>query len=46
VEGYAFNPWNCPSVFRPLGGLNRARKRVYLASAKGWLGHAPNRPKP
>ena len=31
VAGYAFNPWNCPPEFRPLGGLNRARKRVYLA---------------
>ncbi|QNB06131.1 catalase [Herbaspirillum frisingense] len=38
VDKMAFNPWNCPLVFRPLGGLNRARKAVYSASAKGWLG--------
>ncbi len=38
VDGMAFNPWNCPETFRPLGGLNRARKAVYGASAKGWLG--------
>lgn len=45
VDGYAFNPWNCPAQFRPLGGLNRARKRVYFASATGWLGAPPTRPK-
>ncbi len=45
VDGFAFNPWNCPEPFRPLGGLNRARKRVYVASATGWLGSPPARPK-
>jgi hypothetical protein len=45
VDGFAFNPWNCPEPFRPLGGLNRARKRVYVASATGWLGTPPPRPK-
>ncbi len=38
IDGLAFNPWNCPPQFRPLGGLNRARNRVYFASAAGWLG--------
>ena len=45
VNGLAFNPWNCPEPFRPLGSLNRARKKVYLASAAGWLGEKPSRPK-
>jgi hypothetical protein len=45
VDGFAFNPWNCPEPFRPLGGLNRARKQVYFASATGWLGTPPARPK-
>jgi hypothetical protein len=38
VDGLAFNPWNCPAPFRPLGNLNRARGPVYAASAAGWLG--------
>lgn len=37
VNGLAFNPWNCPEPFRPLGSLNRARGPVYAASAEGWL---------
>jgi hypothetical protein len=36
VDLIAFNPWNRPKEFRPLGNLNRARGLVYLASAKGW----------
>ena len=37
VDGVAFNPWNAPSSFRPLGNLMRARKVVYAASAEKWL---------
>jgi hypothetical protein len=37
VDGVAFNPWNAPSAFRPLGNLMRARKVVYAASAYQWL---------
>lgn len=37
VDELAFNPWNAPEAFRPLGNLNRARKVVYSASAAGWL---------
>lgn len=33
VELLAFNPWNTPNEFRPLGNLNRARRFVYEASA-------------
>lgn len=36
VDGLAFNPWNSPAPFRPLGNLNRARGVVYGASARGW----------
>jgi hypothetical protein len=36
VDSLAFNPWNAPAEFRPLGNLMRARKIVYAASAKGW----------
>ncbi len=36
VNTLAFNPWNAPSSFRPLGNLNRARGPVYTASAKQW----------
>ena len=32
VDLLEFNPWNTTDNFRPLGGLNRARKRVYAAS--------------
>jgi hypothetical protein len=42
VDGFAFNPWNCPSPFRPLGNLNRARGPVYAASAAEWLGALPD----
>lgn len=38
VEGMAFNPWNVPEGFRPLGNLNRVRKTVYASSARRWLG--------
>lgn len=41
VEGLAFNPWNAPAAFRPLGNLNRARAVVYGASAARWGGRAP-----
>jgi len=43
VDGLAFNPWNCPTPFRPLGNLNRARGPVYAASAAEWLGSQPHR---
>ena len=32
VDDIAFSPWNTSPEFRPLGSLNRARQRVYLAS--------------
>lgn len=36
VDAMAFNPWNAPPAFRPLGNLNRARRIVYQTSAKRW----------
>jgi hypothetical protein len=36
VQNLAFNPWNCPADFRPLGNLNRARGVVYGSSAARW----------
>lgn len=33
VDNLAFNPWNTTEDFRPLGNLNRARRKVYQASA-------------
>jgi hypothetical protein len=36
VDDMAFNPWNAPPEFRPLGNLNRARAGVYARSAKAW----------
>jgi hypothetical protein len=33
-ENLSFNPWHSLPEHRPLGGLNRARKVVYLALAK------------
>jgi hypothetical protein len=36
VDEMAFNPWNAPPPFRPLGNINRARGEVYGASAKAW----------
>ncbi|MGC1303783.1 MAG: hypothetical protein WA840_15565 [Caulobacteraceae bacterium] len=41
VEGLAFNPWNAPAAFRPLGNLNRARAVVYSSSAARWGGRSP-----
>jgi catalase len=41
VDGLAFNPWNAPASFRPLGNLNRARGVVYRASAARWGGRSP-----
>lgn len=41
VEQMAFNPWNAPEEFRPLGNLNRARRIVYSKSAERWqIGHS------
>jgi hypothetical protein len=36
VNELAFNPWNAPALFRPLGNINRARREVYGASARAW----------
>lgn len=36
VNAMAFNPWNAPAAFRPLGNINRARAEVYGASAQQW----------
>lgn len=36
VDALAFNPWNAPAEFRPLGNLNRARNVVYRMSADRW----------
>jgi hypothetical protein len=33
IEVSAFNPWNAPPEFHPLGNLMRARKHVYRAGA-------------
>jgi len=33
IDEMAFNPWHTTDDFRPLGGLNRARKLVYEASS-------------
>jgi hypothetical protein len=34
VDAMQFNPWNWAGGIRPIGGLNRARKPVYQASAQ------------
>jgi hypothetical protein len=36
VDAMAFNPWNAPPEFRPLGNLNRARAVIYGMSALRW----------
>lgn len=36
VAAMAFNPWNAPAAFRPLGNLNRVRGVVYGKSAARW----------
>ncbi len=36
VASMAFNPWNAPASFRPLGNLNRVRGLVYGMSAARW----------
>lgn len=36
----AFNPWNAPASFRPLGNLNRVRGSVYGMSAARWQNKA------
>lgn len=36
VDAMAFNPWNAPALFRPLGNLNRVRGVVYGMSAQRW----------
>jgi hypothetical protein len=35
IEKIAFTPWNVVGDIRPLGSMNRARRPVYLASARG-----------
>jgi hypothetical protein len=30
-ERTSFNPWNCLTVHRPLGGMNRVRRTIYEA---------------
>ncbi|MEJ1965527.1 MAG: hypothetical protein WDO56_29870 [Gammaproteobacteria bacterium] len=37
VDRLAFDPWNAPPQFRPLGSLNRARRIVYETSAQARL---------
>lgn len=37
VNDLAFNPWNGPQSFRPLGNINRARGEVYGVSAQRWV---------
>ena len=33
VDELAFSPWNVdPDYFKPLGSMNRSRKKVYSAS--------------
>ncbi|MDE1146698.1 MAG: hypothetical protein PW843_08750 [Azospirillaceae bacterium] len=41
VDALAFNPWNAPAEFRPLGNLNRARGVVYGMSARRWQAVTP-----
>lgn len=41
MDGTAFNPWNAPEAFRPLGNLNRARGIVYQKSAARWMSEEP-----
>jgi hypothetical protein len=31
-EAMAFSPWNALAEHRPMGGINRLRRAVYLAS--------------
>ena len=33
-ESISFNPWHCLVEHRPIGGMNRLRKLVYLASVQ------------
>ena len=39
INELAFNPWNAPAAFRPLGNINRARGEVYGSSARRWIKH-------
>src|SRR5258707_1393282 len=39
IDMMAFNPWNTTDQFRPLGNLNRARKKVYDAGSAQPLGY-------
>lgn len=32
AEGLSFTPWHCHPAHRPLGGIQRARRRIYEAS--------------
>lgn len=34
AEGLSFTPWRCHPAHRPLGGIQRTRKRVYEESAR------------
>lgn len=33
-ESLSFTPWHCPAAHRPLGGIQRCRKRVYEESRR------------
>jgi hypothetical protein len=39
IDEIVFNPWNTTDDFRPLSSINRARNRVYQASAYLRIGH-------
>lgn len=48
-EQYSFNPWHTLTVQRPLGGIARARKAVYVAMANARRDHngtPTNEPQP
>ena len=38
-DGFSFSPWHCLPEHRPLGGLNRARKKVYDTMSTFWHDH-------
>jgi hypothetical protein len=38
-ESMSFNPWHALAEHRPMGGINRLRKAVYLASTAKRGGH-------
>ncbi len=46
-EGLSFTPWHCHPDHRPLGGIQRCRRRVYIESARlrhGLTGASSNEP--